>query len=488
MYIEPADRNQYQLMSSLDDTISEKNPVRIMDKIIDEIVSANKEIFEKERQTEAGRPAYQDRTLLKLYLYGYFNGISSSRKLEIETHRNKEVIWLLGELSPDHWTISNYRKENGDKIKLVTKKFREYLRDQGYIKMKMVAIDGSKVKAYANRDMLDMERIDKQMTDIDKKIEEYLSKMADNDIREDVQEETESEGTGEVERKYVDKIIELQKKVEQLQQQKEILEKEGKKFISRSDPEANLMKSRDGKIPAYNVQIAVDKEYGMIIDSEVVTDETDINQLPNMVESIKEEIDQLPEEAVMDKGYYKPDIIEQVENKEPGIKLYIAPKATSKDKETITFRYDEEKDEYECSMGKRLVLKQKNMRYHKSVAGVYQGIECTGCPRRGECTRSKNKGRKIYRYKNQQWRDNYKSEMRSDLSRNKISLRKTIVEHPFGTIKYLMGKIPLLLRGVKKVSTEINIYTTVYNLKRLFNLEAFDTIWQKIERYDWKMT
>lgn len=487
MYIEPADRNQYQLMNSLDDTISEKNPVRIMDKIIDEIVSANKEIFEKERKTEAGRPAYQDRTLLKLYIYGYFNGISSSRKLEIETHRNKEVIWLLGELRPDHWTISNYRKENGDKIKLVTKKFREYLRDQGYIKMKMVAIDGSKVKAYANRDMLDMERIDKQMTDIDKKIEEYLSKMADNDIREEVQEETESEGTGEVERKYLDKIIELQKKVEQLQQQKEILEKEGKKFISRADPEANLMKSRDGKIPAYNVQIAVDKEHGMIIDSEVVTDETDINQLPNMVESIKEEIGRLPEEAVMDKGYYKPDIIEQVENKNPGIKLYIAPKATSKDKETITFRYDKEKDEYECSMGKRLVLKQKNMRYHKSVAGVYQGIECTGCPRREECTRSKNKGRKIYRYKNQQWRDNFKSEMRSDLSRNKISLRKTIVEHPFGTIKYLMGKIPLLLRGVKKAATEINIYTTVYNLKRLFNLEAFDIIWQKIERYDWKM-
>lgn len=487
MYIEPADRNQYQLMSNLDDTISERNPVRILDKIIDEIVSANQEIFEKERQTEAGRPAYQDRTLLKLYFYGYFNGISSSRRLEIETHRNKEVIWLLGDLRPDHWTISNYRKENGDKIKFVTKKFREYLRDNGYIKMKMIAIDGSKVKAYANRDMLDMERIEKQMTDIDKRIEEYLSKIAENDIREGIQEEEDREGTGEIERKYLDKIIELQKKVEQLQQQKEMLEKGGKKFISRADPEANLMKCREGKIPAYNVQIAVDRENGMIIDSEVVTDETDTNQLPKMVESIKEEIGELPEEAVMDKGYYKPDTIEQVEIKEPAIKIYVAPKTSSKDKETITFTYDEEKDEYKCSMGKRLVLKQKNMKYHKSVAGVYQGIECSGCPRRGECTRSKDKGRKIYRYKNQQWRDNYKSEMRSDLSRNKISLRKTIVEHPFGTIKYLMGKIPLLLRGIKKVSTEINIYTTVYNLKRLFNLETFDRIWEKIERYDWKM-
>lgn len=266
-YKEPLDRNQYQLMSCLDDLVSPNHPVRIIDKVIDSIVSSNKERFEKERQTEVGRPKYHDSVKLKLFLYGYFNGISSSRKLEAETHRNKEVIWLLGGLTPDHWTISNYRKEQADDIKFVTKKFREFLKDNGYIKLKTVAIDGSKVKAYTNRDMLTVEKIDAKLEAIDKKIEDYLSKIAESDRRDEVIDELESsDQTGEIS-KYLDKIVQLQKQVEELQKHKETLEKEGRKYISPADSEANLMKSRDGKIPAYNVQIAVDAENKMIADS-----------------------------------------------------------------------------------------------------------------------------------------------------------------------------------------------------------------------------
>lgn len=128
-YIQPADRGQYHLMSSLDDLVAPDHPVRIIDKIVDSIVLSEKDKFEPERENESGRAAYQvsrpafhASTHLKLYLYEYFNGLSSSRKLEVETHRNKEVISLLGNLTPDHWTISNYRKEKGENIKFVTKK------------------------------------------------------------------------------------------------------------------------------------------------------------------------------------------------------------------------------------------------------------------------------------------------------------------------------------------------------------------------------
>jgi transposase len=487
MYIEPADRYQYQLMSSLDDLIAPDHPVRIIDKIVDAIVSANKERFEKERSTEVGRPAYHDATHIKLYLYGYFNGIKSSRKLEVETHRNKELIWLLGGLTPDHWTISNYRKEKADDIKYVTKKFREFLRDNGYIKLKTVAIDGSKIKANTNRDMLTIDRIEKKTEGIEGKIEEYLSKIAENDDREDIIEEIEAEDKEENRKKYLDKIIELKKQLEDLQKQKEILENEGRNYISRTDQQARLMKSRDGKIPGYNVQIAVDGEYKMIADSEVVTDESDFNQLPNMIESIKEELDKVPEEVIADKGYHKPDLIEQIEKKDPGIKIYSPPEKTIKDKEEIKFTYDKEKDEYECSLGKKLVLKQKNKKFNKTLKNVYQGLDCDGCPQRNKCTNSK-KGRIIHRYSNQQWRDEYKMRMQSAIGKEKVLLRKTMAEHPFGTIKCLMGKIPLLLRGLRKVSTEINIYTTVYNLKRLINIESFDLIILKISEFKWKTT
>jgi len=488
-YIESADRQQYQLMSSLDDLVAIEHPVRIIDKIVDSIVLDNPERFEKARETEAGRPKYLDSTMVKLYLYGYFNGISSSRKLEVETYRNKEVIWLIGSLTPDHWTISNYRKENGEKIKFVTKKFREFLKDNGYIKLKTVAIDGSKVKAYTNRDMLSVEKIETKLKGIDKKIEEYMLKIAESDRRDEVIDEIERDGIEPNNTKYLDKIIELQNQVEHLQKQKEILEEEGRKYISASDTDARLMKSRDGKIPAYNVQIAVDAENKMIADSEVVTDETDLGQLPKMVESIKEELGRAPEEAIADKGYNTPDLIEETEKKESlggvGIQIFVSQEMTSRDKEGIKFKYDEEKDEYECSEGKRLVLVQRNKKKNKSLANLYRGIQCEGCPLRSQCTSSK-KGRILHRYINQKWRDDYKAKMLSKIGKERTAIRKTIVEHPFGTIKYLMGKIPLLLRGLEKVKTEINIYTTVYNLKRLINIKAFDDLLVQIENYKWE--
>jgi len=484
-YIESADRQQYQLMSSLDDLVALDNPVRIIDKIVDSIVKGNPERFAKARETEAGRPKYHDSIMVKLYLYGYFNGISSSRKLEVETHRNKEVIWLLGSLTPDHWTISNYRKDNGENIKFVTKKFREFLKDNGYIKLKRVAIDGSKVKAYTNRDMLSVEKIETKLKGIDKKIEEYLLKIAESDRRDEVIDEIERDGIEPNNTKYLDKIIELQNQVEQLQKQKELLEKEGRKYISASDPDARLMKSRDGKIPAYNVQIAVDAEHKMIADSEVVTEETDLRMLPVMVESIKEELGKVPEEAIVDRGYNNPDLIEAVEKKEEGINIYASQEKTSRDKEEIKFEYDAEKDEYTCSAGKRLILYIKNKPRRNSHANIYHGIECEGCPLRNRCTKAK-KGRTVQRYANQQWRDEYKKKMLSKLGKAKTAIRKTLVEHPFGTIKYLMGKIPLLLRGLKKVTTEVNLYVTVYNLKRLVNIDLFENLLMKIENYKWK--
>ena len=484
-YIEPNDRGQYQLMSSLDDMIPSNHPVRIIDAIVDSIILSNKEIFEKARETEAGRPGYHPTIVLKLYIYGYFNGISSSRKLEVETQRNKEVIWLLGNLTPDHWTISNYRKENGETIKFATKKFREFLKDNGYIKLKTVAIDGSKVKAYTNRDMLTVEKMEKKMKGIDKKIEEYLLRIAESDRRSELLEDFEETDYEPESIKYLEKIVSLQKQVEELQSQKDSLEKEHRKYISLSDPEARLMKSRDGKIPAYNVQIVVDEENKMIADSEVVTEETDQRMLPVMVESVKEELGKAPEEIEADKGYGNLDFIEAVEKQEEGIKIYIPLHNTSRDKEEIKFVYDVEKDEYRCSAGKRLVLFSRNKKRKTMIVNVYRGVECDGCPLESKCKQSK-KGRSFERYLNQSWRDEYKKKMESDISKTKVANRKTLVEHPFGTIKYLMGKIPLLLRGLKKVTIEINLYVSVYNLKRLLNIEPFDSLITKIENYQWK--
>ena len=130
------------------------------------------------------------------------------------------------------------------------------------------------------------------------------------------------------------------------------------------------------------------------------------------------------------------------------------------------------------------MLKLKNKKRRNGYADVYQGIECDGCKLRAECTKSKN-GRIIHRATNIEWIESYKKRMEQVTSKAKVNRRKTIVEHPFGTLKYWMGKIPLLLRGREKVSTEINLYATAYNIKRLLNLESFDNIMALIVGYDW---
>ena len=129
-------------------------------------------------------------------------------------------------------------------------------------------------------------------------------------------------------------------------------------------------------------------------------------------------------------------------------------------------------------------MRQKNKQRKNGYADVYQGIECAGCKLREKCTKSQ-KGRILHIETNIEWVKNYKKKMEGEASRVKINKRKTIVEHPIGTIKCCMGKIPLLLKGKEKVATEINLYATCYNIRRLISISSFDVIISQIMDYNW---
>ncbi len=245
------------------------------------------------------------------------------------------------------------------------------------------------------------------------------------------------------------------------------------------------MRSRDGMITAYNTQIAVDQANHMIAHSHVFDASNDTNLIEQMLKELEQETDLIPEAAVTDSGYYNLTQIENVENTNKTTCYVPRPKHRYDDR-AITFNYDEEQDEYRCSEGKRLIRKQKNKVDNGQRYDVYQGIECDRCISRTQCTTSKY-GRLIQRYHNQSWRDTYRRRMSGITAKKMIHLRKQMVEHPFGTIKYWMGKITLLLRGKKKVTTEINIFTTVYNFRRLLSIESYQDIMDMIQRYDWKM-
>jgi hypothetical protein len=154
----------------------------------------------------------------------------------------------------------------------------------------------------------------------------------------------------------------------------------------------------------------------------------------------------------------------------------------------ISFTYHAEKNIYTCSQGQELHpysgLKKNTKR--NTVAQIYRGKNCDPCLIKSSCTDSKH-GRSITRYSNQQWRDEFILKMKGHEGKKMMRLRRSLSEHPFGTIKYWMGQIPLLTRGLTKVTTEINIYTLAYNFKRLLSITEFDTIKNQIENHNWKM-
>ena len=151
-FVEGEDRRQGVLLPEfLDDYVAEDNLVRVIDVFVDEL-DLRALGFEGVDPEATGRPAYHPATLLKIYVYGDLNRIQSSRRLERETQRNVELIWLTGRLMPDFKTIADFRKDNGEAIRGVCRQFVVLCRSPNLFSEAIVAIDGRKFKAVNNRD------------------------------------------------------------------------------------------------------------------------------------------------------------------------------------------------------------------------------------------------------------------------------------------------------------------------------------------------
>src|ERR1700758_5194807 len=152
----------------------ENNPVRVIDAFVDRLDLAELG-FEGVEPAETGRPAYHPSVLLKLYVYGYLNGVQSSRRLEREAGRNVEVMWLLGRLVPDHKTVADFRKDSGRAIRKVCAHFIALCRAMGLLAQASVAIDGSKFKAVNNRDKnFTRAKMERRMAQIEESGARYL--------------------------------------------------------------------------------------------------------------------------------------------------------------------------------------------------------------------------------------------------------------------------------------------------------------------------
>ena len=171
-------------MSSLEDTIAADNPVRFIDAFVNSIDLVTIGFTLRVLKTE-GRPSFDTKVFLKIYLYGYLNGIRSSRRLEKETLRNLEMQWLVEAICPNYHSISDFRKDNPKALKQLFKLFVSFLKDAELIAGEIIAIDGTKSRAHnGKKSNFNQKKIDKHIAYIEAKVEEYLDELEKNDVKD----------------------------------------------------------------------------------------------------------------------------------------------------------------------------------------------------------------------------------------------------------------------------------------------------------------
>lgn len=484
----PTDRSQLTFMTSLDDMVASDHPVRLIDALIDKIIGQDPEFFDHlAPQSSVGRRGYSAAALIKLYIYGFIHGISTTRDLEAEATRNIEVIWLLSGLQPSYKVVADYRRDYPEQIQRVNQQIVRFLADNGWIDGKRIAIDGTKLKAYTGWEMVDEEKLDKSLEAARQRLEGWLGELVANDLAAELDEPESDDGQPNSEPELMERIGRLRQKIQRLEGLKEELARQDTTRISPADPEARVMTSARMKShPAYNVQISVDSANKMIVAASATDHATDFEQLTPMAWASAVRLGKIPEEILADTGYADLGDVKAIEEQTPTT-CYIPENNTPVKNRSIQFTYHPEDDQYECSQGQPLIPKTKRQ-FHKTkqaYVDIYQGTRCTQCPVVAECTSAKSGIRRLRVYHGAKWRHTYAKRMASRYGKQRVAERKGIVEHVFGTLRYWMGQIPIKLRGLRKVQTDIDLYSGAYNIKRWTSMEAsFKELMDEVAGWD----
>ncbi len=315
------DRNQATLFPErLDDYVAEDSAVRVIDLFIDDLDISG--LGFRTQANDTGRPAYHPTTMLKIYVYGYLNRVQSSRRLEREAQRNIELMWLTGRLAPDFKTIADFRKDNGEAIRLVCREFVMLCKKLNLLSDALVAIDGSKFKAVNNRDRnFTRAKMKRRLAEVEASIDRYLDQLASADRAEPAEDKTQ---------RLEDKVSALREEMARLKKLEVRMLQAPDKQLSLTDPDARSMNSRGTGLVGYNVQSAVDSQHHLIIAHEVTNVGNDRSQLATMAKQTKAVLQRETLDVVADRGYYNGDQIRACE--QAGIDAYLPKPRTSGNK------------------------------------------------------------------------------------------------------------------------------------------------------------
>ena len=392
--------------------------------------------FDRAEPAETGRPGYDPRDLLKLYMYGYLQQVRSSRRLEAESRRNVEVMWLLGRLRPDHKSIAEFRRRNSAAITEACAALVSVAREVGLVRGEWVAIDGSKFQAASSaRRVAEREAAQR-----------YLERVEAADQQEEI---------------VIDETA-VAAALKKLQQDRE--------------PEARFMHGPHGSSgPAYNVQIAVDSEHAIVVAQAVTTEANDKRSLLPMAEAAQAALGSPSElHVVADAGYSNGEQAEACERK--GIVPHVAVQRSINNQsdgnllDRSQFTYDAAQDRFYCPAGQRLerrgVKKERSRILYQARAEA-----CGACVLKARCTQAQR--RTVYRHLHEEALER----MGQRATPEAMRLRRSCAEHPFASLKYwIFGHPRFLLRGRRGAQSEMSLAVLSYNLKRMLQVLGATTL------------
>lgn len=479
-YIQAQDRYQLQ-MSSLEDRIEKDNPVRFIDAFVDHLDLKQAGFEVTEVKTE-GRPAFEPSVFLKLYFYGYLNGVRSSRRLEKESIRNVEVQWLLKGLSPNYHSIADFRKHNPKALKSTFKLFVLYLKDLDLIGGEVIAIDGTKVRAHnSKKNNYNPKKIERHMAYIEEKTNAYLKELEENDAKDS------EEKVGNIAEKLA-RLKENKLKYEALKQE---LATSGDTQVSTTDADARALLVQGQVVEvSYNVQAGVDAQHKLVVSTQTLN-RNDRNALSEMAKETKANLSATSFTVLVDKGYHNGREIASTQ--QAGITTIVCPPTIVNSNEhgatadylVSKFTYDKETDTYTCPKGSTLKTTGK---WHKKTRErdsynfqKYRTPDCGTCPVKHECTGRASGGREIERsqYAESVELNKHNYHTNKELYRK----RQEINEHIFGTIKRKWGYNHTNLKGLEKVGGEMALIMTVYNMKRALNIVGVEKLIAKLKSW-----
>ena len=468
------------LPPAVEDYVGEHSLVRVIEAFVSEL-DLRELGFQNSVPANTGRPGYAPDDLLSLYLYGYWNRVRSSRRLEAECKRNLELMWLLNQLTPDHKSIAEFRRINAPAFQKACAQFVQLLRCAGLLgaEKSVVAVDGSNFKASASKaSLMNAEQLAKQRAKTEQRIAEYLAQLDEADRQEQAEAQPDAaqikaalKALRERKQALIEAQAELEKKAAQA-------DKESTPRVGLTDPDSVMLTKGGATVVGYNVQQAVDSEHKFIIAHEVTTEHNDHRCLLLISTQAQQALGVKELTSTADTGYMNGAQAQACE--EQGITPVVRMAQVSNTKGEALypksqFTYEAATNTYRCPADQILNRFKRDNAKHTDY---YRTGACLTCAQRAQCTESRQRNITRSWFADAAERADARAKTNPDL----MKLRSATVEHTFGNLKAMLEG-GFLLRTLAKVKGEMALAVLTYNLKHAMNILGISGIKELIMRW-----